>query len=142
MGCVYHLPYKNGIADDYFSTRWFVNTFNAYKKAEITGVKELAELAQKGDADAHDIFSGFGTNLGNFLSEWIGKFGAEAVIIGGNIANAGTLFLPAMQAVLRENGLTPVIEVSELKEEAALLGAAHLVDDKFYKKVEPLLKLM
>ena len=23
IGCVYHLPYKDGIADDYFSTRWF-----------------------------------------------------------------------------------------------------------------------
>jgi glucokinase len=26
LGCVYHLPYGDNIADDYFSTRWFLGS--------------------------------------------------------------------------------------------------------------------
>ena len=37
LGCVYHLPYRDGIADDYFSTRGLLGR---YKK--LTG-KELTE---------------------------------------------------------------------------------------------------
>ena len=141
-GCVYHLPYKNSIADDYFSTRWFVNTFNERTGASVTGVKDIAVLAADGDTAAVDIFKEFGQNLGDFLHEWIKRFGTQILIIGGNIANAGGLFIPVLNDVLSSNGLTIDIEISELKETAALLGAGHLVDDKYYKKIGPLLKLM
>ncbi len=43
IGCVYHLPYKDGIADDYFSTRWFLGRYKAITGKELKGVKELAE---------------------------------------------------------------------------------------------------
>lgn len=141
-GCVYHLPYKNGIADDYFSTRWFVNTFNAGTGSKVKGVKEIADLANEGDKTALKIFNEFGTGLGEFLLPWLAGFECEVLVIGGNIANAGGLFIPAMQNVFEAGSLQTEIRTSRLKEEAALLGAAHLVDDSYYKKIEPLLKLM
>jgi glucokinase len=142
MGCVYHLPYQESIADDYFSTRWFVNSFNAQTGASVAGVKEIADLANSGDAQAVALFKLFGSNLAEFLGEWMRKFGVECLVIGGNISNAGKLFIPTMKTNLDESGLKPDIFVSELKEDAALLGAAHLVEDTYYGRIEPLLKLM
>jgi len=142
MGCVYHLPYKNGIADDYFSTRWFVNTFNENTGLGVTGVKEIAESAGKNDKAAIDIFKEFGTGLGEFLAPWLLKFEVQVLVIGGNIANAGPLFIPGLKEVFAFNDLQTEIRISELKEKAALLGAAHLVDDAYYRKIEQLLKQM
>ncbi len=42
LGCIYHLPYKDGIADDYFSTRGLLSR---YKK--LTG-KELERSERTG----------------------------------------------------------------------------------------------
>jgi len=142
LGCVYHIPYQDGIADDYFSTRWFVDTFNKLSKTPVEGVKEIAQLANAGHIDAINLFDRFGKNLAEFLLEWIKKFNVEGLIIGGNISNAGSLFIPQMEEVFRTNKLKTQINVSELKEDAALLGAAHLVDDTYYQHIAPLLKLM
>ena len=141
-GCVYHLPYQEGIADDYFSTRWFVNTFNALSRAPVKGVKEIARLANGGDTTAIQLINRFGNNLAVFLVEWIKKFGVEALIIGGNISNAGALFIPQMKQVFSAGKLSTRIGLSQLKEDAALSGAAHLVDDTYYHQIAPLLKLM
>ena len=45
LGCVYHLPYKDGIADDYFSTRGLLGRYKKLTGKELSGVKELAALA-------------------------------------------------------------------------------------------------
>ncbi len=142
LGCVYHLPYKNGIADEYFSTRWFVNSFKERTGEEMPGVKEIADLAFEGRKDALELFETFGRNLGEFLAEWIIRFDAGILVIGGNIANAGDLFLKHLHDELKIRKSDVMIEFSELKEKAALLGAAHLVDDRYYEKIRPLLKLM
>lgn len=55
-GCLWHLPYKEGIADDYFSTRWFVTNFNE-KSEQITGVRRIAQLAREGNKEAVGLFN-------------------------------------------------------------------------------------
>ena len=45
IGCVYHLPYRDGIADDYFSTRGLLGRYKNITGKELKGVKELAALA-------------------------------------------------------------------------------------------------
>ncbi|HBZ19496.1 MAG TPA: ROK family protein, partial [Bacteroidales bacterium] len=91
LGCVYHLPYGDNIADDYFSTRWFIGKYKKLTGKELSGVKEFAKLAGT-DKIVMDLFTEFGTNLGIFLAPWLKKFKAEIVVVGGNISHAYDLF--------------------------------------------------
>lgn len=141
MGCVYHLPVGTGIADDYFSTRWFTSRFREVTGREAPGVKEVAMEAEL-LPEVRSLFTEFGTGLGSFLSPWLMKFGAEILVIGGNISHAWDLFGPAFESKLRETGCEAAVSISELKEDAALLGSAYLLDEGFWKAVRPALALM
>ena len=141
MGCVYYLPFGNTIADDYFSTRWFIARYNELTGNQAEGVKELAEAAVK-DASVKNIFNEFGENLGTFLSPWLIRFGAEILIIGGNISYAYDLFGESFEKKLKSSGCKIKVEISALKEDAALLGSAYLLDDTFWKSVQHALPLM
>jgi glucokinase len=140
-GCVYHLPFGNGIADDYFSTRWFTSRYREVTGQEADGVREVAMMAGRAP-EVLDIFNEFGTGLGSFLTPWLKRFGAEMLVIGGNISYAWNLFGPAMQEAMRKEECQVRVEISELKEDAALLGSAYLLDDDFWKAVQPALPLM
>jgi glucokinase len=70
------------------------------------------------------------------------SFGAEILVIGGNISHAYNLFGPAMESALRQEGCETATAISELKEDAALLGSAYLLDEGFWKAVQPALPLM
>jgi len=141
MGCVYHLPFGNGIADDYFSTRWFISRYKEATGLVAEGVKEIA-LAAKSDPAVRDIFKEFGTNLGAFLAPWLKRFGAEILVTGGNISHAWELFRETFENELKKAECNTAVAISELKEDAALLGSAYLHDEKFWKAVQPALRLM
>ena len=141
LGCVYHLPYGDNIADDYFSTRWFMGRYKKLTGRELSGVKEFAELAG-GDKTVTALFTEFGINLGVFLAPWIKKFGAEIVVIGGNISHAYNLFGHIFEESLEKEGCKCTVALSELKEDAAFIGAAYLLDDDFWHSVQHALPLM
>jgi glucokinase len=46
MGCVWHIPYENGIANDYFSTPWFIQNYFERSGKIVQGVKEIAERGE------------------------------------------------------------------------------------------------
>jgi len=141
MGCVWHLPFKDGIADDSFSTRWFVKQYAAKTGGRVTGAKDIADKVAS-EPVAKAIFDEFGTNLGNFLGPILKKFGANTLVIGGNVAGAYSLFGGALESSLKAQGVPMFIHISELKEDAALIGSARLFDEGFWLKVKPLLPLM
>jgi glucokinase len=141
LGCVYHIPYKEGIADDYFSTRWFLGRYKALTGKELKGVKELADIAGA-DKVAAGLFTEFGSGLGAFLASFLKKFNAEMLVIGGNISNAFDLFGNQFEASLKKERCTCRVVLSALKEDAALLGSAYLLDDNFWKAVQHSLPLM
>ena len=141
QGCVWHLPFEDGIADDYFSTRGFLNRYEKLTGIKLSGVKQLADLVET-DKHAKDLFNDFGLKLGQFLQPWIEKFEIEVLVIGGNISRAYPLFKESMNGFLKAENLQMKVEISELKETASFIGSAILVDDSFYSKVRPLLKLM
>lgn len=141
MGCVYHLPFGTGIADDYFSTRWYTSRYTEVTGKVAGGVREVAGAAGK-DPEVKAIFDEFGRNLGRFLAPWLTKFGAEILVMGGNISYAFDLFGPAYEEELKAVGCGVVTAISELKEDAALLGSAYLHDETFWKAVQPALALM
>jgi len=141
IGCVYHLPYRDGIADDYFSTRGLLGRYKKLTGKDLSGVKELAALAGT-DTVVNELFRDFGDNLGKFLAPWLKGFDAEILVIGGNISHAYNLFGSHFENSLREQNCNSEVALSRLKEDAALIGSAYLLDDDFWKAVQHALPLM
>jgi glucokinase len=141
LGCIYHLPYREGIADDYFSTRGLLSRYKKLTGKELNGVKELASMAAT-DKIAMELFTDFGDNAGMFLAPWLKKFRAEILVIGGNISHAYNLFGNVFEERLKKENCNCEVALSKLKEDAALLGSAYLLDDDFWKSVQHALPLM
>jgi len=141
LGCIYHLPFKDGIADDYFSTRGLLYRYKKLTGKELKGVKDLAALAVD-NITVKDLFTDFGDNAGLFLAPWLKKFRAEILVIGGNISLAYNLFGDVFEERLRKENCNCEVAISKLKEDAALLGSAYLLDDDFWKSVQHALPLM
>jgi len=142
FGCVWHLPFKNSIADDYFSTRGLISRYLIKTGKIAKNVKEIATLAQNDDL-TKEVFVEFGIDLVGFLKPWLEKFGVEKIILGGNIARAERLFLPAMESTLLKEGLSSItIEITELGETASIVGGARLLEPAYWLKVKDLLKEM
>lgn len=141
MGCVWHLPFQEGIADDYFSTRWFERSYLNLTGRQVNGVREISELYDY-DEVARNLLTEYGTNMGDFLAPWIRKFGAGEIVIGGNITGAYDKFGNYLMQSLANHKITAGVSLSILRENAAIIGSARLIDDKFFSKVEPLLPKM
>jgi glucokinase len=115
-------PFKEGIAEDYLCTRWFVKRWQELSGETISGVKELAEMPAS-DENAKEIFAEFAVNLGEFLHDFISNESPAAIIIGGNIAKAFDLFGPTLQSIIGSKFPRLKIERAILGEEASLSGA-------------------
>jgi predicted NBD/HSP70 family sugar kinase/mannose-6-phosphate isomerase class I len=117
----FNVDFLNGKADDYFSTRWFLKEYVRETGAEISGVKELAEINTE---IAHEIFSRFGSNLGAFLFTWLNQFECDELVIGGNISNAARLFNLALNTALAQLKKPVKIIFCGDTEDCILTGAA------------------
>lgn len=133
-GFLYHIPFQNSIADDYFSTRWFLKEYKEKTGKQISDVKELVNLANN-DTKSRQIFEKFGGNLGGFLVPWIEKFNADCIVLGGNISKSFPLFKKQLEDQFEKNGLQTAICISKTDETAALFGSAKLCDDDFYSQI-------
>ncbi|NTS40965.1 ROK family protein [Flavisolibacter sp. BT320] len=116
-------PFKEGIAEDYLSTRWFVRRYQELTGKTISGVKELLE-SDAASETLQQLFTEFGENLGLFLVPLIKKTGAQAVVFGGNISKAFAFFQSALHATLVADGVNVALRTAVLNEDASLLGAA------------------
>lgn len=141
-GCLWHLPFLDGRADDYFSTRWIISEYERQTGRKFAG--GVRELIEKAGADPHvdALFGQFGRNLGDCLAPWLEKFNAQILIIGGNIAHAIPYFERAFHERLQSVGIRVPAVTSQLMETAALLGAARLMDDVFWAKASKELPLL
>jgi len=140
-GNFWHIPYKQGKADDYFSTRWFTGRYAELTGKSFKGVKEIADLARE-EKMAKSLFDEFGSGLGMFLAPWIKKYEAGCLVIGGNLTGAMDLFGPPFFASLHDQKIQLEVAVSELMETAALAGSARLLEPGFWQKIEPLILKM
>jgi glucokinase len=134
-GCLWYLPFHDGVADDYFTTRWFVRQYEAISGRQVSGAKEVADEARGGNVTAREVFKLYGRSMGEFLSPWVQKFDANVIVLGGNISGAHDLFGPALQDSLGAACADARVKVSLLGENAAMIGAARLLDDLFWKQV-------
>ena len=81
---------------------------------------DWAGAARQGQPAAQAVWAAFGTQLADGLRPWTTAFGADALVLGGNVSRAFDLFGPAVT-------LGPCrVRPSEYFELAPLLGAAAL----------------
>ena len=124
-GYLYNIPFRDSIADDYFSTRWFVKRWQEKTGITVDGVKEIARQASENNKDALELFEEFADNLSQFLYLWIIKFQPETLVIGGNIAKASGFFIEKLRTNLHEKGVSGTqINICELWDKAPVIGAA------------------
>ena len=117
-------PFKDGIAEDYLSTRWFVKRFFEYSGRTMANVKELVEAEDK-EGYVQEIFNEFGKNLALFIEPFMRAENRRVLILGGSISNAYDLFIGALQDTLQSAGIYVEIKRSVLGEAAAMMGAAN-----------------
>ncbi|MEO6522012.1 MAG: ROK family protein [Mucilaginibacter sp.] len=114
--------FKDSIADNYLSTRWFLKRYYELTGLSVVGVHELAELAPISQT-SKGIFKEFAVNMSDLLMDPVFLLKPDVLILCGNIAKASGLFLPQLW-----KRLNITIKLAQLGETAALIGAAALFD--------------
>lgn len=120
---LWNTPFRDGIAEDYLAAGWLIHRYFQLTGLRVTGVKEISENVPN-DQLAKQVFTEFGKNLARFLQAQVERHGLGMIVIGGNISYAFAHFSKALSDELAHTKTTVTIRVSELKENAALIGAA------------------
>ena len=134
-GVIWNMPFKEGVVDDYLSTRWFVRRSKERYNIDVSGVKPLASTARKHD-HAKEIFFEFGDNLAELLTSMIDKFDPQSIIFGGNIAKASDLFLDRLKSNLSKSNPHTSIFISEDTERKALIGCTRIFDERVWNQLK------
>lgn len=118
---LYKSNFKNGRAEDYFSTKWFSN--QASEKgidngAGITGVKELAKKV-KNAPEVQEIFDQFGKNLAEYINGLISQEQVDRIVFGGRIFQSFHLFDESFRNHFK-NGVK--VQIADKTPEYSLLG--------------------
>jgi glucokinase len=132
-GCLWDKPYKEGIGDDYFSTRWCIKRYHELTGVQVGGVRDIAEFD---DQNSRTVFYEFGGNMAEFMIPFVKNYRPDLIILGGNVSKASDHFLPTLKSQIEKAGIEVNFEVSELMEEAAIIGAAKLYDPLFWDQVK------
>lgn len=133
-GCLWDKPFENDIADNYFSTRWFLKEYeNASGEIATDGVKEIAGLENHSTAK---IFDNFADNLTSFLSPYIINFDADLLVIGGNIAKSYKLFLTKLEENFKSRDIDLTISIVDETEQTSILGSSYLYNDVFWERIK------
>ncbi len=126
---LWNSPFQEGIAEEYLAAGWLINRYFQLSGLCVAGVKEIGENASK-DPKAKQVFAEFGKNLAKFLHAQVDRHNLGMILIGGNISNAFEYFSKELGQELARRKTRVAIRVSELKENAALIGAAAEEFDK------------
>ncbi|WP_316822491.1 ROK family protein [Pedobacter gandavensis] len=120
MNWAFH-PFKDSIAEEYISTRWFLRKYKEITGEEVKNVEVLLEVADI--AVKNEIFEEFSDNLSIFLNDFIAQEKPQVVVIGGNIAKTWDHFIESLKVKITDK--TVLIRQSKMWEDAALVGAAN-----------------
>jgi len=121
---LYNSAFKEGTAEDYFSTKWFLEQASERgidNVGGISGVKDLSEKA-KVDPEVRQIFNDFGKNLAEYLNGLISHKEVNRVVFGGKIFKSFHLF----EESFRDHFTKEVnVQIVGQTSEISLLGAAY-----------------
>lgn len=122
-GWLYTVPYKNGIADDFISRRGVLQLASqfGFEESDLE-VRELAALADAGDAGALSLFAYFGGQMADILLPSLQRFQPDLIVLGGQISKSAHLFSPLFQQALANAGLHAKVQVSRDTLASTLLG--------------------
>ncbi|MEM9141710.1 MAG: ROK family protein [Bacteroidota bacterium] len=132
-GCLWDKPFKEGIGDDYFSTRWCIQRYQQLSSETVPGVREIA---MANNEHSRSVFTEFGTHMAEFMLPFLQRFRPDVLVLGGNISKAHALFLPALCDGVQKMGLQLRFEISPLMEDAAIIGSARLFEPHFWNQVK------
>ena len=118
------LPYLDSDFEHYTSSLFLA------KRSTMTG-EQLAEAAAKGDASALSIWHEFGKHLGHLLQAVLLTYDPEAIILGGGLSHAASLYESEMKESLVNgfpypNTLKHIHITFTKLQNANLLGASEL----------------
>ncbi len=119
----YCLPYKDLTAEDYISGRGLEKRYKNVSGNSLNA-KEIAELAEKGDLTALNVYREMGIAIGEILSQFVAKYKADILIIGGQVARSLNLFE-------KEISLNIPVKASFNVTGAALIGAVYNAKEYF-----------
>ncbi|MEO7124955.1 MAG: ROK family protein [Nakamurella sp.] len=112
----------------------------AAKIDSLTG-RAVGAAARAGDTVAIEAFAELGRWLGAGMAIAADVLDPEIIVIGGGVSSAAELFLPAAEAVLKEQ-LTgseyrpaPTIAVAHFGAAASAIGAALMADEHYLRRV-------
>lgn len=122
-----NIPYLNSNYEHYCSGQFF-------SEEKATSAVDAYNQAMLGDQTAIQLFSEFGSHLGQAIKSILYAYDPEIIILGGSLTKAYDFFKPAMFVAIQNfdyrNVLTNLkIEISEL-EHSAIYGAAALYLNK------------
>ena len=120
------MPYRDSKFEDYCSGVFFDKFYN-------TNAENIFNHAANGDHEALNIVDEFAFHLGTLIKTIICAVDPEAIIIGGSIAKAASLYNEKMQKVVNTFPYPRTIEKLTIKysnlSEVQVLGAAALYLD-------------
>ncbi|UUF12960.1 MULTISPECIES: ROK family protein [Flavobacterium] len=138
-GCLWDKKYNGDLADNCFSTRWFLNQYEQSTGEKLTdGVKEIADIENE---HAVKIFKSFAFNLAEFLAPYIVDFNAGLLVIGGNIAKSHRLFLAPFEESLKNRNIELAVSIVDNTEQTSILGSSYLFNESFWEKIKEELPL-
>ncbi|MFO7690071.1 MAG: ROK family protein [Cryobacterium sp.] len=99
---------------------------------------DIVCLAQQGDSEALRLLGETGTAVGHSLAHVVGLLNPQAVVVGGNLAQAGEPFLGAIRDAIfsgaRDFALQGlVVEKSRLGHIAGVTGASLIAQDALFE---------
>ncbi|MBR1575303.1 MAG: ROK family protein [Bacteroidales bacterium] len=121
-GEVWNLPFEGTVVDASFSTRWVVGRYLALTGKTVPGAKEVAQACAT-EPEARQLFREYGGRLAAFAAPVLEKFGADTLVLGGNISRNYPLFCEPLLAGMPEG---VEVRTSTLLDQAAMIGAASL----------------
>ena len=85
---IFSLPYRDGILEDYASKRAFMRIYSSLGGVGAKSVKEIAELAGKGDIKALVTFRKVGETVASAIAPILDEYGVECLLFGGQISRS------------------------------------------------------
>lgn len=116
-----YAPYRQGIVEDVISRRALRAKYALLAGSDGShDVREIAMLARGGDPAAGAVMEDLGQDIAAVLEPYVRRLECDKVVVGGQIARSGDLFLPIVQEKLN----IPVLAAKHL-DDAALRGAVY-----------------
>lgn len=137
-GELYSVTFKDGIAEDYISSKWLTKEYRHYTGNSLTPRQIAKKAIEEMDAISLQVFEQFGKNLGECLIPIIQQFNPDGIVIGGSIARSAELFVPSVREILKKSGIIECdrIYTSTNTEKSAIIGAVANLKSKILKMQE------